>query len=326
MPPVVTVVGWRDREGVVTSTMATTLLLHCPQMKDLAAGVAAAAGEVEVGHVAWRRFEDDFPDLWIEGVEGLRGRDVAFLACFDSPATILEQLAVIHAIPRYGAGSLTIVLPYFPTATMDRVAREGEIATAMSLARLFSVTPPSLHGPAWLVIFDIHALQERFYFSDSVIPRLESGIPLLVERLARLADAGRVAIAFPDEGAWKRFGSSLKAFPQVLCQKVRVGGRRVVTLREGEPAGRHVVIVDDMVKSGETLFECRRLLAERGASAVSAYATHGVFPRESWRRFLEAGFDHVWITDSCPGTAAAVAGHAPFEVLGLAGAIAACLP
>ncbi len=46
--------------------------------------------------------------------------------------------------------------------------------------------PPSPHpltatltSAASVVIFDIHALQERFYFGDQVLPLFESGIPLL---------------------------------------------------------------------------------------------------------------------------------------------------
>ena len=52
------------------------------------------------------------------------------------------------------------------------------------------------------------------------------------------------------------------------------------------------------------------VLAAAGAKAVSAYATHGSFPKEAWRRFTEADFAHVWITDSCPLVAAKVAGIA----------------
>jgi phosphoribosylpyrophosphate synthetase len=68
----------------------------------------------------------------------------------------------------------------------------------------------------------------------------------------------------------------------------------------------------------------------QGAEAVSAYVTHGVFPRESWRRFMQCNgtpdaFRHFWISDSCPRTVAAVQGQAPFEVLSLAGLIAAAL-
>jgi hypoxanthine-guanine phosphoribosyltransferase len=38
---------------------------------------------------------------------------------------------------------------------------------------------------------------------------------------------------------------------------VRDGNKRIVQLKEGDPKGRHVVIVDDLVQSGGTLIECQ---------------------------------------------------------------------
>ena len=83
---------------------------------------------------------------------------------------------------------------------------------------------------------------------------------------------------------------------------------------------------------GGTLIECQRLLATQGASHVSAYVTHGVFPNQSWKRFKPEsgdggadGFRYFWITDSCPATVANVTDLAPFEVLSLAEPIAAAL-
>ena len=48
-------------------------------------------------------------------------------------------------------------------------------------------------------------MQERFYFGDAVLPLFESGIPLLVNRLKTLPEGDSVTVAYPDEGAWKRF-------------------------------------------------------------------------------------------------------------------------
>ncbi|RWV78112.1 hypothetical protein GW17_00060973, partial [Ensete ventricosum] len=77
----------------------------------------------------------------------------------------------------------------------------------------------------------------------------------------------QISIAFPDDGAWKRFHKQLQHFPMVMCNdyhialiicnKVREGDRRIVRLKEGDPRGRHVVIVDDLVQSGGTLIECQ---------------------------------------------------------------------
>lgn len=132
--------------------------------------------------------------------------------------------------------------------------------------------------------------------------------------------------------------SSFPIAVSILLPQVRDGDKRIVRLKEGAPRGRHVVIVDDLVQSGGTLMECAKLLQVTGAAAVSAFATHGVFPNGSYKRFLstpggegsssEAGlteFRYFWITDSCPATAAAVAGVRPFEVLSLAAPIAATL-
>jgi adenine/guanine phosphoribosyltransferase-like PRPP-binding protein len=44
---------------------------------------------------------------------------------------------------------------------------------------------------------------------------------------------------------------------QVVCVKVREGDERIVRIKEGNPAGYHVVIVDDLVQSGGTLVECQ---------------------------------------------------------------------
>lgn len=295
------------------------ILLYYPDMRDLVQAVAARSPLSYLGRIDWDYFEDGYPNIFIHNVEELRGNDITFFASFESPAEIFPQLAVIRAIPRYGAGALRIVLPYFP-GTMDRVDEEGQIATAKSLARELEATPFCRgSGPAEIVIFDVHSLQERFYFNDNVLPRCVSAMPLLIDRFKNLSD---IAIVFPDEGAAKRFGKKLSDFPQIICTKVRDGTARKVTLKEGEPLGKHCVIVDDLVKTGGTALECGRLLQVLGARAVSAYVTHGVFPQDSWKKFLDAGFENFWITDSCPAAARAVSGVKPFEVLCLAPLIA----
>ncbi|CAK9201913.1 unnamed protein product [Sphagnum jensenii] len=307
-------------------------LFYCSETEDLARRIAAETDSIELKSIKWGTFADGFPNLFVPNAHGIRSQHVAFLASFSSPGVIFEQLSIIYALPRMFVSSFTLVLPFFPTGTLERMEDEGDIATAFTLARILSNIPISRGGPTSLVIFDIHALQERFYFGDNVLPCFESGIPLLKHRLHQLPDANNISVAFPDEGAWKRFHKQLQHFPTIVCTKVRDGNNRIVRLKEGEPQGRHVVIVDDLVQSGGTLIECQKLLAADGASKVSAYVTHGVFPKRSWERFghdngegPEHGFAHFWITDSCATTVKDVMGRPPFEVLSLAGSIAAAL-
>ncbi|GAB2214296.1 hypothetical protein Droror1_Dr00018638 [Drosera rotundifolia] len=307
-------------------------LFYCPETKALADGIAAQSDSIELRSINWRTFEDGFPNLFIENAHGIRGQHVAFLASFSSPGVIFEQLSAIYALPKLFVSSFTLVLPFFPTGTFERMEAEGDIATAFTLARLLSSIPTSRGGPTSLVVFDIHALQERFYFGDSILPCFESGIPLLTKRLQQLPDSDNISIAFPDDGAWKRFHKMLQHFPMIVCAKVREGDQRIVRIKEGDPSGRHVVIVDDLVQSGGTLIECQKVLAAHGSSKISAYVTHGIFPNRSWERFKHDnggtpgdGFAYFWITDSCPSTVKDVKDKRPFEVLSLAGLIAAAL-
>ncbi|KAL0443755.1 UNVERIFIED_CONTAM: Ribose-phosphate pyrophosphokinase [Sesamum latifolium] len=284
------------------------LLFYCEEAEELARKVAAHSDLVQLQSINWRSFDDGFPNLFIKNAHDIRGQHVAFLASFSSTSVIFEQLSVIYALPMLFAASFTVVLPFFPTGSFERIEEEGDVATAFTLARMLSNTPISRGGPTSLVIYDIHALQERFYFNDTILPVFETGIPLLKQRLQQLPKSDKV-----------------------ICNKVREGDKRIVRIKEGDPAGCHVVIVDDLVQSGGTLIECQKVLAAHGAAKVSAYVTHGVFPKRSWERFVhkneesEKAFAHFWITDSCPSTVKAIASKAPFEVLSLAGSIADAL-
>lgn len=307
--------------------MENRVLLACPRMKALAEKVKVVDPSIEIGEIEWKRFPDGFPDIFIKGMDGLIGKDVAFLAAFDSPDVVFEQLSVMYALAAARPKSLRILLPYFPTGTMERVDHEGQVATASTLAQAISAVAPSGPGPVPLFMWDVHALPIRHYFGPNVAPRFKTGTKLLKSKL----EGREVVIAFPDEGAWKRFramfdGSDGKpSYPMAVCRKVRDGESRRVTLSEGDVRGKEVVIVDDLIHSGGTIVECLKALKEAGAAKVSAYATHGVLEHGAWKKFLDAGFDRVWITDSVPAIAAEIDGQGPFEVLSLAPSIAKAL-
>lgn len=125
---------------------------------------------------------------------------------------------------------------------------------------------------------------------DTVLIRLGTCVNLLLDRIAALPDRENVNIAFPDDGAAKRFGDMFAAaYPHlVICHKVRgEGDKRVVKLKEGLVAGKHCIIVDDLVQSGSTMLECAKELLRNGASCVSAYVTHAIFPKQSYRKFFK---------------------------------------
>ena len=80
-----------------------------------------------------RNFADGFPNLFVKDATEIRNRHVAFLASFHNPGTIFEQISVIYQIPRMFVGSFTLVLPYFPTGTAERVSRRQCVGRAHAL-------------------------------------------------------------------------------------------------------------------------------------------------------------------------------------------------
>ncbi|MFA5962061.1 MAG: ribose-phosphate diphosphokinase [Parcubacteria group bacterium] len=300
--------------------MATRKIIFAHHtITEMAEKVAEMVG-VAIGGISWQSFGDGWPKIFIEDADQVRNQDVIFFANFEKPESLFEQFAILYAMPMHLVHSFRVIVPFYPVGTMERVTEYGEIATAKTLARMLSTIPRS----PIITIFDIHALQTQFYFDDTrVLPELVSAIPLLKGRIKYIPN---VAIAFPDDGAHKRFGAMFPEYPKIVCNKVKMpDGTKVVTIKEGDPRGKYIIMVDDLILSGGTLIECQKVLMLAGAYKISAYATHGVFVHDSWKKFTPDLFDFVWLTDSCPDTVAKVESEPYFEVLSLSPLIAKLL-
>ena len=157
-------------------------------MKHIATKISTTTKkDIKLGECNFNHFADGWPDLLIKDANALSSYEsVTFLGDFHSHETIFEQLAVIYALPRHRCKNFQIVIPFFPTGTMERIDHVGQVATAMTFARCLSSTPPCASGPANIIILDIHALQEQFYFSDNVLVQLESCAGLLRKKLSMM--------------------------------------------------------------------------------------------------------------------------------------------
>jgi len=264
------------------------------------------------GKIDWNCFPDGTPNIFIHNMDKIKNRHILFLASHHDYKAKYMQLAAIYVLARSMVRTLTISLPFFDTATMERISKEGEIATADFDAWLFS----SLPFPVEIIIYDLHTLQNRLYFHGGATITMATGINLLKKEIYNLKSLN-IKIAFPDDGAQKRFGLAFKDYEQIVCKKVRDGNNRYVDIASGSPINSHVIIVDDLVQSGGTLLECKNLLMLKGASKVSAYVTHAIFPNRSWRKFMDAGFEHFFVTNTFHVSSELI-GQKPFKILSIA--------
>mmetsp|Transcript_1442 Transcript_1442/g.3799 ORF Transcript_1442/g.3799 Transcript_1442/m.3799 type:complete len:344 (-) Transcript_1442:362-1393(-) len=296
-------------------------LLAGPGCESMAAAIEALAPERFTYHTTvWDKFADGTDKIQIGGYQPqnvIAGSHVLLLCSFHNNDVTLSQFSVMIVLLESFVESLTVVLPFYPVGTMERVTEEGTVATANTYARMFSNLP--LGGrPTRLMLYDLHTLQNRFYMSTGVIASLCTTIPSLLPRLSQDAV---MCVAFPDDGAAKRFKHMFASagFSVIVCGKVRHGDERRVTIQEGDAAGKAVCIVDDLVQTGGTLFEAGKALMAAGASQVSAFVAHAVFPQEAWRRFCRGGdraiFERFYITNSNPTRVAEIPTDDVFKVI-----------
>ncbi len=251
---------------------------------------------VRVWNVDFKRFSDGTPNLFIHNVkEDIEHQEVTYIGDFSRDEDLFMQIALMRWIIDYNAGKLRIIAPYFHTGTMERIQKKWEIATAKYLADEFSGIPSGRNAKNSLHTFDIHALQERFFFDSRMInAELHTAMSLIKEKISK-----DTVIVFPDEGAQKRFAGDFEWYETIICSKIREWDTRKVTVKEGNPKGKKLLIVDDLIQSGGTIRETAELLRSLWAIRVDAFATHGVFPWESYKK-LAPYLDILYTTDSIP--------------------------
>jgi ribose-phosphate pyrophosphokinase len=304
-------------------------IIAAPGMEKMANSLVDAYPNRFLFHkTKWGKFPDGTDNIEIGGfqpVNRISGENILMFASFHNNDVTLSQFSVMVTLLQSFIQSLTVVLPFYPVGTMERVIQEGQVATANTYAQMFS-NLPSCGKPTRLIIYDLHTLQNRFYLHGNAIASLQTSIPLLIQRIQQSQETTSPinCVAFPDDGAAKRFGSmfkSMKNLEIVTCGKTRDHDKRVVIIQDGNPKDKNVVIVDDLVQTGGTLYECGLALKKAGANDVSCFVAHGVFPQESWKRFMTTGdrgcFKKFFLTNSIPTVTDQLPTHDVFEVLDL---------
>ena len=294
------------------------VLFSHPSMKSIAENIVNTSSHFRKGTIVWNHFPDGYPNVRFEHLKYLENKRVVFIGSLYDQRNLLEQLSMIMVLPRQFIKSLDIIFPYFAPGTMERVDEEGILATAETMAKILSsCLPVTKQGLPILHIYDLHALPVRHYFPDSIIVRMESAIPLLKKKISK-----NTTIAFPDEGAAKRFKFMFSDYKTIVCSKVREGNLRIVKIvdkwnwpLDDSKCLDDVLIIDDLVQSGGTLEECRKALQIMGAKRISAYVTHAVFPDKNYKKFFNGNFHKFYITNSIPEISNELEDKAPFEII-----------
>lgn len=301
-----------------------------PDMAGFAARVVTELnGAVDVHDIRRDTFPDKTPNIKLLGMERVQ-REPCHVVYFSQYTSIgekkQEEMIIFVLADTYNVHRLTVVDMFDPLATMERIGHgeEGTIATANVDAHWWNTLPRLCSGESVRrILYDHHTLQNRFYFRGNTSVIFRSGVDALLRQFPNTKPSS--SIAFPDEGAQKRFGSMFAGHNQIVCGKQRDGDKRVVRIIDGDAADADVLIVDDLVRSGGTLIQCLKALKKAGARSVSMFVTHAQFPNESWCKFEQLDDLSAFYTTNTIPRVTSVLPASKFIVISLAGEIAQLL-
>jgi len=235
-------------------------------------------------------------NLFVRVLENVRGRHVHVVQSTAYPANdnFMELLFWVDALKRASAESVTVIMPYFSYAKGDKKDEPRVSIRARVCADAIEAA-----GADRVVTMDLHAPQIQGFFRIPVDDLYAE--PALSEAIQaeHLPD---LLVVSPDMGFVKKarsYASRLGA-PLAIADKVREGHEEIAEVMEiiGEVHGRTALIVDDFTISGGTLVAVAQELMERGAQAVLAAVTHGVFSPGARERIDASPIARLYITDT----------------------------
>jgi ribose-phosphate pyrophosphokinase len=189
---------------------------------------------------------------------------------------------------------VTVVMPYFSYAKGDKKDEPRVAIRARVCADAIEAA-----GADRVVTLDLHAPQIQGFFRIPVDDLY--ALPALCEAIQHRRLSNLVVVS-PDTGFAKqaRKYASLLGASIAIADKERKGHDERAEVLEiiGDVRGKTALIVDDFVISAGTLTDAANKLVERGATAVHAMISHGVFSEGSMERIDRSAIRSLLVTDS----------------------------
>ncbi len=206
------------------------------------------------------------------------------------------------------ARRINVIMPFlYESRQHKRNARES-LDCAFALEELYNL------GVSNIITFDAHDERVANAIPLSGFESLPSNYQMIKEMYKQIPDLsftkGKFMVVSPDEGGIGRamYYASILGVPLGTFYKRRdyttvVNGRNPIIAHEflGDSVeGMDILIVDDMISSGDSMLDIAKAMKERGARKVFCAVTFGLFTEgiDNFNKAYEQGvFDKVFATN-----------------------------
>jgi ribose-phosphate pyrophosphokinase len=218
------------------------------------------------------RFANDCLEVQLQS--NCRERDVFLIQPLVPPVqeNLVELLLMADAARGASAARVTAVMPHFAYARSDkkdaaRISIGGRLVADLLVTagvdRVLTLTlhSPQVHGFFSVPVDHLHALRElAAHFRGRNLSNCVVVSPDLGNAKSAAAFARRLGVPVA-AGAKERHSDSHVSISAII----------------GDVAGRDVIVLDDEIARGTTVFELLYRLREQGVESISVACTHGLF-------------------------------------------------
>jgi len=225
-----------------------------------------------------------------------------------SPDDHYQNLKRIIATAIPSAYRVNVVMPFLYESRQHKRAKRESLDCALALEELSGM------GVTNIITFDAHDPRVQnsipLYGFDNFMPTYQF-IQAIFERDHDLEiNKESLMVISPDEGAIDRaayvannLGVDMGMFYKRRDYSTVINGKNPIVAHEflgADVSGKTVIIMDDMISSGESMLDTARELKERGAAKVIICCTFGLFT-DGFEKFDEfynrRWFDYVVTTN-----------------------------
>ena len=274
-----------------------------PSSLDLATAIAKDL-DAELVPVDLRIFPDGESKIRMRKTD----KDYCIVVQSSYPPTdrhLLQALMMLKRCSEDGAANVCAVMPYMAYSRQDRAFLDGEVVSMALVAKLIETV-----GTNRLITVDIHSPASLSYFT--IETQNISAVDLLADYAAVNIKPNAPIVVSPDMGGAKRAAefAMMLGTDMVALTKSRDKNTAEVFIEEKElnsnVVGRDLILLDDMISTGESIVEACRFLRRYKPNKIYAICTHALLIGDATTRIKAAGVEEIISTNSVPGTNAKV--------------------
>ena len=225
-----------------------------------------------------------------------------------SPDDHYQDLKRIISAANGKAHRVNVIMPFLYESRQHKRTKRESLDCALALQELIDM------GVSNIITFDAHDPRVQnsipLHGFDSFNPPYQFMKALLRAEPDLIVDKDHLMIVSPDEGAMHRavYFSNVLGVDMGMLYKRRdystiVNGKNPIVAHEflgTDIKSKNIIIIDDMISSGESMLDVAKQIKERGARRVFVCTTFGLFTEgfEKFDEYYEAGYiDRVITTN-----------------------------